>query len=112
MITGGQLWYILYSELLYFVTVTWPAIVTGFVVALILQAVYIMIDTRANPYKYILAEHEQIVAHFHVTQQIGFKPVLHCSCGGTMDLNLRGNGRHALAAFKRSHEACNAQEVA
>jgi hypothetical protein len=72
-----------------------------------------MIDTRANPFRNIVlsSEQEQVVAHFNVTQQLGFKPVLHCTCGATMDLNLRGNSRHALRAFRLDHEGCQDEQI-
>lgn len=72
-----------------------------------------MIDTRTDVYRNIAlsGEQEQIVSHFNVTQQLGFKPVLHCPCGASMDLNLRGNNRNALKAFKLAHETCGQQEA-
>ncbi len=45
-----------------------------------------------------------IYDHYHVTQQLGFKPILYCWCGSTIDLNT--NNRKALKAFKAQHDEC------
>jgi len=67
-----------------------------------------MIDTRTDTYRNITlsSEQEQVVSHFNVTQQLGFKPVLHCWCGATMDLNQPGNSKKALHAFHLAHADC------
>jgi hypothetical protein len=72
----------------------------------------IMLDTRAHPYRniYLSSEQEQLVAHFSVTQQLGFKPVLHCPCGASLDLNL--NPKRVLQAFNLAHADCISGEEA
>jgi hypothetical protein len=42
--------------------------------------------------------------HWHVTQQLGFKPILYCWCGASCDLNK--NSRKAIKAFKLAHDDC------
>jgi hypothetical protein len=44
------------------------------------------------------------IDHFHVTQQLGFKPVLHCWCGAVLDLNQ--NKRSSIRRWASEHEAC------
>lgn len=42
------------------------------------------------------------VCQFHVTQQLGFKPILYCWCGASIDTNK--NSWQALRKFKLAHE--------
>ena len=67
-----------------------------------------MLDARANRYESIMlsSEQEQMVTQFHVTQQLGFKPVLHCPCGAMMDMNLPGWSKRALHTFHVQHADC------
>jgi hypothetical protein len=39
---------------------------------------------------------------FHTTQQLGYKKILYCWCGASLDLNK--NSYKALKAFKLAHE--------
>ena len=70
-----------------------------------------MIDTRANPYTAISldSEQSQTVSQFSVTQQLGFKPVLHCKCGASLDLNI--NPKRVLHAFHLAHEGCQDEQL-
>ena len=43
---------------------------------------------------------------FHITQQLGFKPVLHCWCGDSFDFNVRYKSRKTAKAWMSEHEAC------
>ena len=70
-----------------------------------------MLDTRIEPFRNIVLSHEQsqIVAQFSVTQQLGFKPVLHCRCGASLDLNI--NPKRVLHSFRLAHEGCQDEQV-
>jgi len=48
------------------------------------------------------------IDHFHVTQQLGFKPILHCWCGATLDMGLNHKG--AQRKFAQAHEECKPPE--
>lgn len=65
-----------------------------------------MIDTRANPYYNVAlsSDQDQVISSFSVTQQLGRKPVLHCVCGASLDLNI--NPKRVLHAFRLAHEGC------
>jgi hypothetical protein len=45
------------------------------------------------------------IDHFHVTQQLGFKPVLHCWCGATLDLN-QNKRRQSTRRWTDDHREC------
>jgi hypothetical protein len=42
------------------------------------------------------------VYQFHTTQQLGFKKILYCWCGASLDLNK--NDYRALRKFRMAHE--------
>jgi hypothetical protein len=46
---------------------------------------------------------KQPINQFHVTCQLGFKPVLYCWCGASFDMNQR-HVYKALKVFKLAHE--------
>jgi hypothetical protein len=45
------------------------------------------------------------IDHFHVTQQLGFKKVLHCWCGATFDEN-QNFKRGSKRRWTQEHEDC------
>jgi hypothetical protein len=45
---------------------------------------------------------KQPISQFHVTRQLGFKPILYCWCGANIDTNK--NSWQALRKFKMAHE--------
>jgi hypothetical protein len=50
------------------------------------------------------------VYQFHTTQQLGFKKILYCWCGASLDTNK--NDYRALKAFRLAHEGvCEMPQV-
>jgi hypothetical protein len=51
------------------------------------------------------------IYHFHVTQQLGFKQVVHCWCGAVLDLNQQYKQRATTKAWLAEHEWCESPDV-
>jgi hypothetical protein len=45
---------------------------------------------------------KQAISQFHITRQLGFKPILYCWCGAYIDTNK--NSWQALRKFRQAHE--------
>lgn len=47
---------------------------------------------------------KQPINQFHVTCQLGFKPILYCWCGASFDMNKRRKVHDTLRKFRLAHE--------